>query len=187
MKGQTMSTAENKPRNLTAEGYWGLCPQCDRSEYLTTGKDEWYFCPVHEVRWLVGGNLFSDWKHTDAATMRANWEKISHFAEVEARHVWQDSTPKPGWFGWIPWEEAKDGRCQAYIRRIEKGLIVVHVFGLTRMEIVAIPEDFTPDPTALFWEGSGPGSNEECEREVERLRQQMLAEGWDERSARQLM
>jgi hypothetical protein len=68
-------------------GYFGLCPVCRKDGgYLNIGSVQWFFCKEHQKRWLVGANLFEDWKTQTEGEQRAFCFDIDfdHFEEVEA-------------------------------------------------------------------------------------------------------
>ena len=46
------------------DNHFGYCPRC-RAEptYLDVHKDNWCACLGCKVRWHVGWNLFSSWRH----------------------------------------------------------------------------------------------------------------------------
>ena len=52
--------------------YFGVCPACYTNDgCLNIGPDHWYVCHEHRVKWCVGSNLFSAWRHeTDCAARR---------------------------------------------------------------------------------------------------------------------
>jgi hypothetical protein len=63
------------------QAYWGVCPYCLRNDgYLNLGRSHWFVCHADRVRWLVGENLFSTWRHDTAADWDANWERIGSYA-----------------------------------------------------------------------------------------------------------
>ena len=49
------------------ENYFGVCPECGKTDgYINVGRDHWFYCKEHKLRWNVGSNLFSDWKDETA-------------------------------------------------------------------------------------------------------------------------
>jgi hypothetical protein len=65
--------------------YFGGCPQCGDGQndgYLNVGRNQWFVCHLHRLRWHVGENLFSSWKSETERDWRENWELISRYEEV---------------------------------------------------------------------------------------------------------
>jgi hypothetical protein len=49
-------------RVATAEEFGG-CPTCGLSDgYANNGREHWFYCRAHGVRWFAGENLFSGWR-----------------------------------------------------------------------------------------------------------------------------
>jgi hypothetical protein len=44
-------------------GGFGLCPHCHKIDGDYVGRSHWFLCDEHKVKWLVGANLFSSWRH----------------------------------------------------------------------------------------------------------------------------
>jgi hypothetical protein len=66
------------------DSHFGWCPECGRSDgYRNIGRQHWYFCDAHRVRWSVGSNLFSSWRHEDDATWQRNAEHLEPYREVD--------------------------------------------------------------------------------------------------------
>jgi hypothetical protein len=69
---------------MEVDDYWGGCPQCGRNDGChSVGPDHWYICRDHRVKWWVGSNLFSTWKHLTPAEQRRNRDELSGFTVVE--------------------------------------------------------------------------------------------------------
>jgi hypothetical protein len=50
----------NRDREAMNEDYFGVCPTCGSNDgFLIIGRDHWFICKEHRVKWLVGSNLFS--------------------------------------------------------------------------------------------------------------------------------
>jgi hypothetical protein len=64
--------------------YFGGCPECWRNDgYLNYGRDHWFVCHKHKVRWYVGSNLFSSWREEDEESWNENAKLLSTYREVE--------------------------------------------------------------------------------------------------------
>ena len=76
------------------QAYWGVCPYCLRNDgYLNLGWSHWFVCHADRVRWLVGENLFSTWRHETAADWNATWERIGSYATC--RPLFVEELPVP--------------------------------------------------------------------------------------------
>jgi excinuclease UvrABC ATPase subunit len=63
--------------------HFGRCPVCGGSGLcLNVGRDHWFVCSTHRVRWHVGSNLFSAWRHEDEETWRRNEAELLGYRDV---------------------------------------------------------------------------------------------------------
>ena len=68
---------------LVATSNFGGCPTCDGSDgYFNIGRDHWFYCHAHRVRWCVGSNIFSGWIDESAEEQRAKYRTIIGYAVV---------------------------------------------------------------------------------------------------------
>jgi hypothetical protein len=50
-------------RMVTTTEYFGGCPTCGGNDgYRNLGREHWFFCAEHKVKWYVGSSLFSGWR-----------------------------------------------------------------------------------------------------------------------------
>jgi hypothetical protein len=64
--------------------YFGACPVCGESgTVLNIGREHWFVCHDHKIKWHVGSNLFSAWKEENQETWDKNAETLSGYREVE--------------------------------------------------------------------------------------------------------
>jgi hypothetical protein len=64
--------------------YNGACPECGRADrVLNVGSTHWGYCPDDKLRWLIGSNLFSGWKHETEGDWIANELTLRDCSEVE--------------------------------------------------------------------------------------------------------
>lgn len=64
--------------------HFGVCPTCRRQDGChSIGPDHWYVCNAHKVKWNVGSNLFSTWRHLTPEQHRANADKLAGYRKVE--------------------------------------------------------------------------------------------------------
>jgi hypothetical protein len=80
---QTRDTPQAQAEYERENGYWGLCPECHRTDgCLNIGGNHWFFCEQHRTRWCVGWNLFSAWRDEPESVHKENAEKLAAFKEV---------------------------------------------------------------------------------------------------------
>jgi len=79
-----MSSSTNGSATMVeCDDYFGVCPTCGKNDgYLNVGKTHWFVCHEHKVRWNVGSNLFSSWRHEDEETWHRNAEDIRGYTEI---------------------------------------------------------------------------------------------------------
>ena len=77
--------------------YFGGCPFCRCLDAcLNIGREHWYVCHTHRVKWLVGENLFSSWRHGSEATWTENAVVLARYVEVEPLYGVEDSSSRTG-------------------------------------------------------------------------------------------
>lgn len=60
---------------------FGACPFCLREGHcLNVNRDHWFMCPEDRVRWYVGSNLFSGWKHETPVNWARNTLLLDSYA-----------------------------------------------------------------------------------------------------------
>lgn len=68
-------------------GHFGGCPECgSQGAYLNIGRDHWVYCETHKVKWNVGSNLFSSWRHESESDWQANRMILANFRGVSPRY-----------------------------------------------------------------------------------------------------
>ena len=64
--------------------HFGCCPVCGHEgEYMNIERVHWNHCPEHGLKWRIGENLFSSWKHETEEDWKKNDEYLSPMPEVE--------------------------------------------------------------------------------------------------------
>jgi len=64
---------------------FGDCPQCGRNDgYLNDGRDHWFICHAHKVKWYTGTNLFSSWTLETEETRNKNMALLAGYTEVDS-------------------------------------------------------------------------------------------------------
>ena len=81
-------------KELEEYGYFGVCPKCweeDRKvtdSKLNIGRGHWGYCHKHMLRWFIGENLFSYWRHETEAIWERNWQLIGQYEDIEPLNPW---------------------------------------------------------------------------------------------------
>jgi len=69
---------------LAAGNHFGDCPKCRKNDgHLNIGREHWFYCRQHRVKWRAGSELFPDWMQENADTWRQNKALLDLFMEVE--------------------------------------------------------------------------------------------------------
>jgi hypothetical protein len=64
--------------------FFGGCPTCLRNDgYLNVGRDQWFFCRTHQVKWCRGANLISTWRMETEADWEENKKILGEFGTAE--------------------------------------------------------------------------------------------------------
>jgi hypothetical protein len=81
----------DKTTKPQVNGYFGLCPECHNNDgYLDVGRDHWFFCEEHKVKWWAGSNLFSSWCEQTEEGKQANIKFLEGCRIVEP--IWPANT-----------------------------------------------------------------------------------------------
>jgi len=68
----------------TVDEVWGGCPKClSHDGYLNLYREHWFKCDSHRVRWRVGSNLFSSWRHESESDWGRNGDRLAGYRIVE--------------------------------------------------------------------------------------------------------
>ena len=79
----TNDVEETKPNNPDC---FGGCPICGTNNgYLNVGREHWFVCDTHRIRWRWGINLMSTWRFENENDWKTNWEQIGDY---EVREPW---------------------------------------------------------------------------------------------------
>ena len=117
---------------------WGCCPECAQEElegtgpgyfvgsedntsgsYINLGKDHWFYCDKHKLRWLMGSNMFSSWEHETEEEQKAIYDRLD-FGSFKI--IKESGCPHLAKFPWPADEE----ECEAKIRRLEDEAAAKH-------------------------------------------------------------
>src|SRR5687768_14149485 len=82
---QLIRSPRPEPANID---YFGGCPECWRNDgYLNIGREHWFVCSEHQVKWIAGENLFSTWRFESDLDWQRNATRIAHYRNVEPVHA----------------------------------------------------------------------------------------------------
>jgi hypothetical protein len=66
------------------EGGFGRCPICGGNDgYLNVGRDHWFKCDRHRMRWCAGSNLLSSWRYETPKDWERNRALLENYENVE--------------------------------------------------------------------------------------------------------
>jgi hypothetical protein len=78
---------------ITVTNYFGGCPKCGRSDGLyNVYKDHWFVCHTHKVRWTIGSNILSSWRHETQDEQRERWAVVDDYQDIEG-----EALPEGAW------------------------------------------------------------------------------------------
>ena len=64
--------------------HFGNCPKCRRNDgYLNIGREHWFICKKHKVKWYAGSSIFPGWLKETETVWRQNAILLSSYLEVE--------------------------------------------------------------------------------------------------------
>jgi hypothetical protein len=64
--------------------FFGGCPVClSNNGYLNIGRNHWFYCTAHRVKWNRGENLFSTWRMENEEDWRKNQELLTDYETVQ--------------------------------------------------------------------------------------------------------
>lgn len=74
------------PLPLPEPNYFGDCPRCGRNDgYLNDGREHWFVCYRHRLKWYAGSNLFSSWRTETPAEVMRQQAQLASYREVRPR------------------------------------------------------------------------------------------------------
>lgn len=77
--------------------YFGNCPRCGRNNgHLNLGREHWFICHAHKVKWCAGLNLFSGWLEETEELWQKNKALLSGYREIEPRKAGRNYFDKAG-------------------------------------------------------------------------------------------
>lgn len=76
----------------TKDDYFGVCPTCEQNDgYLNIGRDHFFICHAHRVKWCVGESLFSSWRSETEEHWARNYQILALYQDVEPLFIEQSS------------------------------------------------------------------------------------------------
>ncbi len=77
---------------FSAQNHFGDCPKCQKNDgHINVGRDHWFVCRRHRVKWKAGHDIFPDWQHETLQVWRRNEKLLDLFMEVEPLQTWKSS------------------------------------------------------------------------------------------------
>lgn len=75
---------------LRTDNHFGDCPKCRKNDgHLNVGREHWFVCKRHRVKWRAGHDIFPDWRQEDVHIWRQNEKFLDFFMEVEPLQTWK--------------------------------------------------------------------------------------------------
>ena len=66
------------------DAHFGLCPKCHCTDgHLNVQHVHFYVCHSCKTAWLVGANLFGDWRYEDLSVWAENDKLLQTYEQVE--------------------------------------------------------------------------------------------------------
>lgn len=86
---EKMTTTKNKTTNPDTEPalgdleHFGVCPKCSRTDgSFNVGREHWFFCDAHKLRWLGGENCFRSWREESPADWERNQQTFGDYRDI---------------------------------------------------------------------------------------------------------
>lgn len=75
---------------LHPPNHFGDCPKCKKNDgRLNVGREHWFICLRHRVKWRAGYDLFPDWRQENLHIWRQNERLLDLLMEVEPIQAWK--------------------------------------------------------------------------------------------------
>jgi hypothetical protein len=72
------------PSAVEEDEYFAGCPHCRKvGNIFNVGRNHWAVCHRHKTKWLVGSNLFSNWREETEADWLSNQYRLANYRIVE--------------------------------------------------------------------------------------------------------
>lgn len=74
---------------LPVRSHFGACPVCHRTTgRLNVGRDHWFYCRHHRVKWYGGRDIFPDWRSEAPDQWKKNESLLDFLLEIEPVLPW---------------------------------------------------------------------------------------------------
>jgi hypothetical protein len=75
---------------FNTQNHFGDCPKCRKNDgHINVGRDHWFVCRQHRVKWKAGHDIFPDWQQENLQVWRRNEKLLDFFMEVEPMQTWK--------------------------------------------------------------------------------------------------
>lgn len=75
---------------LQTANHFGDCPKCKKNDgHLNVGREHWFICLRHRVKWRAGHDIFPDWRQENLQIWRQNERLLDLLMEVEPIQAWK--------------------------------------------------------------------------------------------------
>jgi hypothetical protein len=84
------------------ENHFGTCPHCHKTDgFINIGSVHVFLCREHKLKWCVGSNLFSCWRHQTEDEQRQIYDRlgVGDFTEIQPDECFHPSDPYDGDIG----------------------------------------------------------------------------------------
>ena len=86
-QGEGMAKVIEFPTLDGSYDYFGVCPKCFCTDgNLNVGREHWYHCKKHKLKWWVDSNLFSGWQYESESQWAANAQLLADYKEIQEYH-----------------------------------------------------------------------------------------------------
>jgi hypothetical protein len=65
-------------KDVPHDDRFGVCPICHKTDgFINLGREHWFYCAEHKVKWFFGLNIFSSWKSQTAEQQQALYDALN--------------------------------------------------------------------------------------------------------------
>ena len=62
---------------------FGYCPKCGKNDgFVNLGKEHWFICREHKMKWFGGSNMFDGWENQTVAQTLGIEAMLNDYQEV---------------------------------------------------------------------------------------------------------
>ena len=75
---------DSRPVVFDDDNYFGHCLVPEHENYyLNIGREHWMVCDKCRLKWFIGANLFSSWRHQNKDVWVANKKKLRLYRDID--------------------------------------------------------------------------------------------------------